>query len=202
MASLDRHRHAALLAAEQRRFSAANGASRALFERAKRSLHNGVPMPWMTQWASPHLSFIEEATGARARAPAGPAYIAFSLGCTAAPFCLPPRAVSCASAAAGRGGMTFMLPTEDSIHVGEALAARFGLPHWQFALSATDANRFAIKIARAVTGRRRVLIFNGCYHGSIDDTLATLYNGVLRPGPPNMGTGADPPPPTRPCALT
>lgn len=186
------HRYAALLEAEQRRFSAANGRSLALFERAKHSLHNGVPMPWMTQWASPHPLFIEEAKGAHVRDVDGHDYIDFCLGDTGALFGHSPAPVVKALAAQAAGGMSFMLPTEDSIHVGEGLAARFGLPHWQFALSATDANRFAIKIARAVTGRRRVLLFNGCYHGSLDETLATLENGVMRPGAENMGPGIDP----------
>ena len=67
-----------------------------------------------------------------------------------------------------------MLPTEDAIWVGEELARRFGLRFWQFALTATDANRFAIRLARAVTGRPKILVFNWCYHGTVDETLATL----------------------------
>ena len=190
--ALDRRRLAALLKAEQREFTAANGASKAMFERAKRSLHNGVPMPWMTQWASPFPLFIEGGKGARVRDVDGHSYIDFCLGDTAALFGHSPAPVAKALIAQAGDGMTFMLPGEDAIHVGEALAARFGLPHWQFALSATDANRFAIKIARAVTGRRRVLLFNGCYHGSLDETLAILENGVMRPGPENMGPAIDP----------
>ena len=188
---IDRHRLAALLSAEQRRFTEANGASLALFERAKQSLHRGVPMPWMTQWASPFPLFIEGGKGARLRDADGHSYIDFCLGDTGALFGHSPTPVVEALAERAGDGMTFMLPNQDAIHVGEALTARFGLPHWQFALSATDANRFAIKIARSVTGRRRVLLFNGCYHGSLDETLAHLENGVMRAGPANMGPGIE-----------
>ena len=188
---IDRHRLTALLSAEQRRFTEANGASLALFERAKRSLHRGVPMPWMTEWASPFPLLIEGGKGARLRDADGHSYIDFCLGDTGALFGHSPTPVAEALAERAGDGMTFMLPNKDAIHVGEALTARFGLPHWQFALSATDANRFAIKIARAVTGRRRVLLFNGCYHGSLDETLATLENGVMRASPANMGPGIE-----------
>ena len=67
-----------------------------------------------------------------------------------------------------------MLPSEDALWVGEELARRFGLPRWQFALTATDANRFAIRLARELTGRPKILVFNWCYHGTVDETFATL----------------------------
>ena len=188
---IDRHRLAALLGAERRRFTEANGASLALFERAKTSLHGGVPMPWMTQWASPFPLFIEGGKGCYLRDADGHSYIDFCLGDTGALFGHSPTPVAEARAERAADGMTFMLPNRDAIHVGEALTARFGLPHWQFALSATDANRFAIKIARVVTDRRRVLLFNGCYHGGLDETLATLENGVMRADPTNMGPGIE-----------
>jgi glutamate-1-semialdehyde 2,1-aminomutase len=81
-------------------------------------------------------------------------------------------------------GLTYMLPTRDAIEVGRLLAERFGLPHWQVATTATDANRFALRVARAVTGRPRILVFNGCYHGTVDETFVRLVNGraVNRPG--------------------
>jgi glutamate-1-semialdehyde 2,1-aminomutase len=89
-------------------------------------------------------------------------------------------------------GFTFMLPTEDAVWVGEELARRFGLPYWQFALTATDANRFAIRLARHITGRRFILVFNWCYHGTVDETFATLHGGrtVARAG--NVGPPVDP----------
>jgi glutamate-1-semialdehyde 2,1-aminomutase len=73
-----------------------------------------------------------------------------------------------------RNGITLMLPSEDALWVGEELARRFGLPRWQFALTATDANRFAIRLARAITGRPKVLVYNWCYHGTVDESFATL----------------------------
>ncbi|MFY9552668.1 MAG: transaminase, partial [Thermoanaerobaculia bacterium] len=88
--------------------------------------------------------------------------------------------------------VTFMLPTEDAVLVGEELARRFGLPYWQVALTATDANRFAIRLARHLTRRPKVLVFNWCYHGSVDETFATLMGGrtVARIG--NLGPPVDP----------
>jgi glutamate-1-semialdehyde 2,1-aminomutase len=81
-------------------------------------------------------------------------------------------------------GLTYMLPTEDAIAVGRLLAERFGLPHWQVATTATDANRFALRVARAATGRPKILVFNGCYHGTVDETFVRLVDGraVNRPG--------------------
>jgi glutamate-1-semialdehyde 2,1-aminomutase len=89
-----------------------------------------------------------------------------------------------------------MLPTEDSIYVGEELARRFGLPFWQFTLTATDANRFAIRLAREITGRKFILVFNYCYHGSVDETFITLRNGQAGPRRGNIG------PPVNPAVTT
>ncbi|GAJ12446.1 unnamed protein product, partial [marine sediment metagenome] len=80
-----------------------------------------------------------------------------------------------------RKGITFGLPTEDAIWVGEELARRFGLPYWQVYMTASDANKFAIRIARAVTGRDMVLVYHGCYHGSIDETSVTFRDGKAVP---------------------
>ena len=80
-----------------------------------------------------------------------------------------------------------MLPSEDALHVGEELARRFGLPQWQFALTATDANRFAIRLARAITGRPKILVFNWCYHGTVDETFATLDGGEVVERRGNIG---------------
>jgi glutamate-1-semialdehyde 2,1-aminomutase len=85
-----------------------------------------------------------------------------------------------------------MLPTEDAIWVGEELSRRFGLPFWQMALTATDANRFAIRLARHVTGRPRILVFDWCYHGSVDETFITLRGGVPGPRSGNLGPPVDP----------
>jgi glutamate-1-semialdehyde 2,1-aminomutase len=85
-----------------------------------------------------------------------------------------------------------MLPTEDGLWVAEELSRRFGLPFWQFTLSATDANRFALRIARAVTGRPRVLVFHGCYHGTVDETFVALEGGAPRSRRGNLGPPVDP----------
>jgi glutamate-1-semialdehyde 2,1-aminomutase len=90
-----------------------------------------------------------------------------------------------------------MLPTEDSIWVGAEMQRRFGLPYWQFCLTATDANRFAIRLARAVTGRPKILVFNYCYHGSVDETIATIEEGVSGVRPGSIGPPVDPTETTR-----
>ncbi len=91
----------------------------------------------------------------------------------------PPETVE-AVATQARRGITLMLPTEDAVWVGEELARRFGLPFWQFALTATDANRFAIRLARHAHRRPKILVFNWCYHGTVDETFITLDGGVAR----------------------
>ena len=83
----------------------------------------------------------------------------------------------CSAGSATQGGATLMLPTEDAAWVGEELGRRFGVPLWSFALTATDANRWVLRLCRAVTGRPHVLVFNYCYHGSVDETFVTLDGG-------------------------
>src|SRR5690349_23983125 len=96
-----------------------------------------------------------------------------------------------------RRGITFMLPTEDAIWVGEELKRRFGLPYWQFCLTATDANRFSIRVAREITERRLVLVFNYCYHGTVDESFITLKDGVPGPRRGNIGPPVNPTETTR-----
>jgi glutamate-1-semialdehyde 2,1-aminomutase len=84
-----------------------------------------------------------------------------------------------------------MLPTDDAVVVGRLLAERFGLPHWQIATTATDANRFALRVARAVTGRPKILVFNGCYHGTVDETFVRLVDGRAAPRPGLLGQVVD-----------
>ena len=93
--------------------------------------------------------------------------------------------------------MTLMLPSEDAIVVGEELQKRFGLPYWQFALTATDANRFSIRLARQITGRPKILVFNWCYHGTVDETFITLKDGTAEARRGNIGPPVDPPVTTR-----
>ncbi len=116
----------------------------------------GVPMPWMTEWAGPFPIFAAEASGAHLTDVDGNEYVDFCLGDTGAMTGHSPEPATAAIAAGSRRGITLMLPSEDSVAVGAELARRFGLPYWQFALTATDANRFALRLARAITGRPKV----------------------------------------------
>jgi glutamate-1-semialdehyde 2,1-aminomutase len=194
---LDRGRLGALLADEERRFREAHPRSLALYQRARRSLLGGVPMHWMVRWAGGFPLFVESGEGAHLTDVDGQRYLDLCLGDTGAMTGHAPAAtVEAVRAQAGRG-FTFMLPTEDAVWVGEELARRFGLPYWQFAVTATDANRFAIRLAREITGRPRILVFNWCYHGTVDETFATLRDGrvVARDG--NVGPPVDPAATTR-----
>jgi glutamate-1-semialdehyde 2,1-aminomutase len=163
-----------LLARELDRFEREHPRSRELTTRAERSLLAGVPMPWMIRWAGGFPVFAVEAHGARFRDVDGHEYVDFCLGDTAAMTGHSPAATVRAVAEQAARGITLMLPSEDALWVGEELARRFGLPRWQFALTATDANRFAIRLARELTGRPKILVFNWCYHGTVDETFATL----------------------------
>jgi glutamate-1-semialdehyde 2,1-aminomutase len=146
--------------------------------------YQGVPMHWMRDWSMPYPFLVESAHGAVLHDVDGNEYADFCLGDTGAMFGhSPPPVVEAIERQAGRG-LTYMLPTEDAIAVGRLLEERFGLPHWQVATTATDANRFALRVARAVTGRPKILVFNGCYHGTVDETFVRLVDSraVNRPG--------------------
>jgi len=117
----------------------------------------------------------------------GVEYVDFCLGDTGAMFGHSPPAVMRAVSRQLERGITTMLPNEAAIWVAEELARRFGLTYWQMTLTATDANRFAIRIAREVTGRPKILVFNGCYHGTVDETLVELVDGLVIPVPANVG---------------
>lgn len=154
--------------------------SAALYARSKDKLYNGVPMPWMSDWPNPHPFYIQEAKGNRLIDVDGNVYIDFCLGDTGAMFGHSPGATVEAVARQACRGITTMLPSEDSIWVAEELQRRFGLPFWQIAMTATDANRFVLRLCRALTRRPKVLVFNGCYHGSLDESLVKLdYRGRI-----------------------
>ena len=193
MTSIDRRRLAEALAAELAAFSAAHPRSRQLFERAKAHLHDGVPMSWMIRWAGAFPLFVERASGARFTDVDGLENVDLCLGDTGAMTGhAPPAAVAAIKAQLDRG-ITFMLPTEDALAVSGELARRFGLPYWQAAMTATDANRFVLRIARMITGRPKVLVFNWCYHGTVDETFATLRpDGTVGPRAGNVGPPVDP----------
>jgi glutamate-1-semialdehyde 2,1-aminomutase len=192
MSELDRQRLEKALRAEEESFVDAHPRSRELFERGQRSLLSGVPMPWMTEWAGAFPVFAAEASGAGFTDVDGRRYVDFCLGDTGAMAGHSPHpTLDAISAQAGRG-ITLMLPTEDADRVGEELARRFGLPYWQFALTATDANRFSIRLARAITGRPKILVYSWCYHGSVDESFAISLGGETRSRPDNIGPPVDP----------
>jgi glutamate-1-semialdehyde 2,1-aminomutase len=186
-----------LMQRERERFRIEHPRSLELTDRAKRSLLGGVPMHWMVRWAGGFPVFAADAHGARLRDVDGQEYVDFCLGDTGAMTGHSPGPAVRAVAEQARRGITLMLPSEDALWVGEELGRRFGLPYWQFALTATDANRFAIRLARAVTGRPKILVFNWCYHGTVDETFATLVDGRVREREWNVGAPVDPAETTR-----
>jgi glutamate-1-semialdehyde 2,1-aminomutase len=190
--SIDRDHLHNLLREELDRFAATHPRSRALHERAKRSLLGGVPMNWMIRWAGGFPIFVDLAAGAHFSDVDGHRYLDLCLGDTGAMSGHAPAAATAAIADQAQRGITFMLPTQDAVWVGEEMARRFGLPLWQFCLTATDANRFAIRLARHITHRRYVLVFNGCYHGTVDETFIRIENGAARSRAGNCGPPVDP----------
>ena len=149
-------------------------------------------MNWMVRWAGPFPVFVASAKGSHIKDIDGHEYADFCLGDTGAMFGHSPQPVVEAIKAHAGSGITTMLPTEDSVWVGEELARRFGLPYWQIVMTATDANRFSIRLAREITGRSKILVFNGCYHGSVDEALIWIRDGKASPGPGNTGPAIDP----------
>ncbi len=177
---------------EERRFKSDHKRSQRMFVRAQRSLLAGVPMNWMVRWAGPYPIFAKEAHGARITDIDGNSYLDLCLGDTGSMFGHAPKPVVDAVCRQVSKGITMMLPTEDSVWVGEELGRRFGLPYWQIAMTATDANRFSIRLAREVTKRPRILVVNGCYHGTVDETLVNLKEGRTIPRSGNIGPPVHP----------
>ena len=138
---------------------------------------DGVPMHWMLDWPTPFPILVEKARGATITDVDGNRLDDFCLGDTGSMFGHSPRPVAKAIRRQAERGLTYMLPSEDALVLGRLLTEKFGLPHWQIATTATDANRLALRIARAVTGRPKTLVFNGCYHGSVDETMVRLKDG-------------------------
>jgi glutamate-1-semialdehyde 2,1-aminomutase len=145
---------------------------------------NGVPMHWMLDWPTPVPLHVAKAEGALLTDVDGNQYADFCLGDTGSMFGHSPLPVVEALRKQAEMGFTHMLPSPVTPDVGRLLKAVFGLHHWQVTLTATDANRFALRAARAITGRRKILVFNGCYHGIVDETFVRLRDGQAfnRPG--------------------
>jgi glutamate-1-semialdehyde 2,1-aminomutase len=197
MMSIDRSRLQFLMQREQKKFVDERPKSKALFERARKSLLAGVPMNWMVKWAGAFPPFVREAQGAHFFDVDGHRYVDFCLGDTGAMTGHSPLPTVKAVEEQVRRGITLMLPGEDSIVVAEELQTRFKLPYWQFALTATDANRFSIRLCRQITGRPKILVFNWCYHGTVDESFISLApDGTAGPRPGNIG------PPVNPAVTT
>lgn len=171
---INREHLAALTEIEKARFLATHPKSGELFEQAKKVMPGGVPMSWMAKWPGAYPVFIENALGARFEDVDGNSYIDFCLGDTGSMTGHSPApTVAAIRDQAGRG-ITAMLPTADAVAVSTELAARFGLPLWQFTVSATDANRHVLRYSRLITGKSKIIVIDRCYHGSVDETFATL----------------------------
>jgi glutamate-1-semialdehyde 2,1-aminomutase len=193
MRTLDRTRLEHQLKIEEQRFLGEHPKSKTLFEQARQHWQGGVPMLWMVRWAGSFPIFVKQAQGAHFQCVDGYDYIDFCLGDTGAMTGHAPAPSVAAIQAQAKRGLTFMLPIEDLIWVGEELTRRFSLPYWQLALTATDANRFAIRMARHITGRPKILVFNFCYHGTVDETYITIdEDGIPGPRRNNLGPPVDP----------
>ncbi|MGL4767560.1 MAG: aspartate aminotransferase family protein [Formosimonas sp.] len=155
-------------------FLAARPRSQELAEQTEQHYLFGVPLHWMADWGTPVPLFVERAQGARFTCVDGIEYADFCLGDTGAMFGHSPAPVAAALAQHAASGYTAMLPTAAAAVAGQALTERFGLPFWQLATTATDANRFVVRWARAITERKKILVFDGCYHGTIDDVFVDM----------------------------
>jgi len=199
-AGIDGERLGRLLRRERADYVARHPRSQAAFTAAQDSLFTGVPMTWMAKWPGGFPLYVERARGNRITDIDGHSYTDFCLGDTGAMAGHSPAATVQAlrHRVEHLGGLTTMLPTQDAAWVGEELGRRFGLPRWSFTLTATDANRWAIRLARQVTGRPRILCFSYSYHGSVDETFVVLgEDGRPRSRPGNVGAPVDPTTTTR-----
>ncbi len=176
-----------LIARELAAFEAAHPVSKALAARSRQNYPGGVPMHWMLDWETPFPLAIVAARGASINDADGLSYADFCLGDSGALFGHSPPAVARAIADQATRGLTAMLPGPDTAAVGQQLARLFGLPFWQLTATASDANRAVIRWARAITGRPKLLVFDGCYHGQVDETFAERTERGTRPKPSLIG---------------
>lgn len=170
-------RIAALTARERDHFVAANPLTVAAAARGN-NWFGQVPFHWMLDWPSPVPLIAASAEGAKLTTIDGQTLDDFCLGDTASMFGHSPPALAAAIAEQAGRGLSYMLPTQKSDEVSALLAATFGLPRWQVTTTASEANRAVIRWCRGITGRRKILLFNGCYHGAVDDAFVDLKQGV------------------------
>lgn len=168
---VNREKLAQALVAEEQRFVDTHPKSLMAAKAAKDSLIGGVPMPWMKRWPGAFPIFVESARGARFTDIDDLVYVDFCLGDTGSMTGHANDEITNAITAQLNRGSTVMLPSEDATWVGQELTRRFGLVKWQFSVSATDANRFVLRLARHLTNRPKVLVHDWCYHGTVDETL-------------------------------
>ena len=191
--SVDRERLTSLMRAEIARFEQERPRSRELFDKATHRMPDGVPMLWMAKWPGPWPVYVDYAQGAHFTCVDGIDHVDLCLGDTGAMVGHSPKPTVDALSAQLAKGITTMLPTEDAEIAAGMLAERFGVPMWQFTLTATDANRAMIRYSRAVTGKKKVLVMDYCYHGSVDETFATLdENGAVVERRGNIGAPVPP----------
>jgi glutamate-1-semialdehyde 2,1-aminomutase len=195
--TIDREKLKNVQEREAKRFVAEHPSCATMYQRAQESLLGGVPMNWMKKWAGPFPVFVKGAKGAHFTCVDDREYIDLCLGDTGAMTGHSPDAVVKVIAKRASEGITLMLPTEDALYVGEDLKKRFGLPYWQFTLTATDANRFSIRIAREITRRPKILVYHYCYHGTVDESFAGLTDGLVGPRRGNIGPPVNPAETTR-----
>lgn len=181
----------AMLMREKALFLQRNPKSRALADETAKNWLRGVPMHWMVDWGTPFPLFIAKATGVDLTDADGNSYVDFCLGDTGAMFGHSPKPLAKTLREASEDGFTTMMPSPDAAVVGRLLAERFGLPYWQVTATASDANRSVLRWCRAVTERKKILVFNGCYHGAVDETFVGLDHGKQRPDPALIGEPRD-----------
>ena len=183
----------AILALREReltRFVNANPKSKHYFERSN-GWFQRVPFHWMLDWPSPFPIVAASATGATLTSLDGQAFDDFCLGDTASMFGHSPPALASALTEQAGKGLSYMLPTIEGAELGDMLASMFGLPHWQVTTTASEANRAVIRWCRGLTGRSKILIFNGCYHGAVDDVFVDLRDGLAINRPSLIGQVQD-----------
>ena len=167
----------AMLAREKALFIQRNPKSKGHSDNAARNWLRGVPMHWMVDWGTPFPLFVEKAQGVDLTDADGNTYIDFCLGDTGAMFGHSPKPVVDTLQREGANGFTTMLPSASAVKVGQLLEDRFKLPAWQVTATASDANRSVLRWCRAITGRKKILVFNHCYHGAVDETYVNLDQG-------------------------
>ena len=170
----------AMLGREEKLYVQRNPKSFALSVSASQHWLRGVPMHWMVDWGLAFPLFVDKAQGCTLTDADNHQYTDFCLGDTGAMFGHAPKVLADVLAAEAHNGFTTMLPSSDAVEVGALLEDRFGLPFWQVTATASDANRAVLRWTRAITGRNKILVFNHCYHGCVDDTFVTADNGVVK----------------------